>query len=68
MPYITAKKIGSRRGGNGVYPVVYIPKEVMKRLGLSIGDKVVLYVPDGENKIEVWPVSEFIKKRNAGLL
>jgi len=66
MVYITAKKIGVRQGGNGKYPLIYIPKEVMIRLGLAVGEKVVLYVPDDERKIEIWPVKEFIRKRNEG--
>lgn len=64
--YLTVKKISVRAGANGKYAIVYIPKEVMYLLGFKIGDKVVLYVPDDEKKLEIWPTKEFMKKRERG--
>jgi len=66
MTFLTVKKVSTRRGSAGVYPIIYLPKEVTLLLNLKPGDKVVLYVPDGENKLEVWPVKEFMKKRSRG--
>lgn len=68
MTYLTVKKISVRAGTNGRYPIIYIPKEVMFLLGLKIDDKVVLHVPDNEKKLEIWPVKEFMKKREMGEL
>ena len=66
MGLITARKVGRRMGSNSAYPIIYIPREINAFLNLKPGDKVVIYMPDSADHFEVWPMHEFIKRRNEG--
>jgi len=68
VSFITAKKVGKRTTQNAVYPIVYIPSEVNAFLNLKPGDRIVIYMPDSADHFEVWPMSEFLKRRNEGRL
>lgn len=68
MDVIVAKKISKRMTSGKAYPIIYIPKEISLLLGLEIGDKVVLRIPDGANYLEVWPFEEFFRMRREGKL
>ena len=66
MGLITARKVGKRVTQTSEYPIVYIPKEINAFLNLKPGDKIVIYMPDEADHFEVWPMREFIKRRNEG--
>jgi hypothetical protein len=69
MAITLLREIRRRSARKGVdYPILYIPTDVMKLLGFKIGDKVVLYVPNSKDHIEIWPHSEFMKRMRMGFI